>query len=124
MLPVIQGELGLVNAIKTLTEKGYTVSVPLIDNQDYDLVVDINGKLGKVQVKSSRTYSKYGTLQVQIKKVRSNKTVNNIYHFDNTKVDYVFIYEVKGRAWLIPSADITVKTLLSMNDTFNKYLIS
>lgn len=121
MLPVVQGQIGLVNAIKDLTQVGYVVSLPIIDNQDYALVVEINNKLCKVQVKSSSAYSKANSLIVQIKRVRANKTKNNIYNFDNTKVDYVYIYEINGRRWFIPAKDIIAKSSLTMTNKLDKY---
>ena len=43
-----------------LTNEGYTVSILLNDTQDYDLIVDINGLLKKVQVKGTLFRTKYG----------------------------------------------------------------
>ena len=44
-----QGTVGLGVAIAHYSSLGYVVSVPLIDGQDYDLVVDKDGVLHKVQ---------------------------------------------------------------------------
>lgn len=41
------GNTGLSMAIAYFGSNGYTVSIPLNDTQDYDLVVDIDGKLKK-----------------------------------------------------------------------------
>ena len=43
--PVTQGSLGLSYAIAYLTKKGYNVSVPLVDNQSYDLVCEVKNEL-------------------------------------------------------------------------------
>lgn len=47
------GNAGLSMAIAYFDANGYTVSVPLNDTQNYDLVVDMNGVLKKIQVKST-----------------------------------------------------------------------
>ena len=44
---------GLGIAIAYYTANGYIVSVPLNDTQDYDLIVDKNNKIFKVQVKAT-----------------------------------------------------------------------
>lgn len=49
--PVAQGSVGLSYAIAYLTKMGYNVSVPLVDNQSYDLVCEINGELKKFRLK-------------------------------------------------------------------------
>jgi hypothetical protein len=46
-----KGNIALGKAIEYFTSKGLVVSVPLTDSQPYDLVVDIQGILYKVQTK-------------------------------------------------------------------------
>ena len=46
-----KGNTGLGIAIAYYTSNGYIVSIPLNDTQDYDLVVDKNDIIRKVQVK-------------------------------------------------------------------------
>ena len=41
------GNAALGTAIGYFTNAGYTVSIPLTDTQDYDLIVDMNGVLKK-----------------------------------------------------------------------------
>lgn len=48
------GNAALSMAIAYFGSNGYVVSVPLNDTQDYDLVVDKDGKLQKVQVKGTK----------------------------------------------------------------------
>ena len=43
---------GLGMAIAYFSTNGYTVSIPLNDTQDYDLIVEKNGILQRVQVKA------------------------------------------------------------------------
>lgn len=38
-----QGDVGLGTDISFFTQRGWTVSIPLTDSQDYDLVVDEGG---------------------------------------------------------------------------------
>ena len=48
-----KGNTSLGIAIAYYSSNGYTVSIPLNDTQDYDLIVDKNSILKKVQVKST-----------------------------------------------------------------------
>ena len=45
-----RGNCGLGLAIAYYSTHGYTVSIPLNDTQDYDLLVDKDGKIESVQV--------------------------------------------------------------------------
>ncbi len=53
-----KGNTGLGIAI-AYCANGYTVSIPLNDTQDYDLIVDKNNILKKVQVKATSCKTKY-----------------------------------------------------------------
>ena len=46
-----KGNTGLGIAIAYYTSKGYTVSIPLNDTQDYDLIVDKSEKYRNYKVK-------------------------------------------------------------------------
>ena len=48
-----KGNCGLGMAIAYFSTKGYTVSIPLNDTQDYDLIVEKNWILQRVQVKAT-----------------------------------------------------------------------
>lgn len=48
-----QGELAELKLHTLAFEKGWIVSTPFGDNSKYDLVVDVNGVLSRVQVKST-----------------------------------------------------------------------
>lgn len=48
-----QGSLAVAKAILYFTSEGYSVSVPVSDAQRYDIVVERDGILSRVEVKSS-----------------------------------------------------------------------
>ncbi len=123
MSKVTQGSAGLGIAIGHFCSKGIVVSLPLVDNQDYDLIIDEDGKLKKVQVKTTGTKSPSGNYEVQIKSVRSNKTINKIKSFDPNAVDYLFVLCGDGSKYLFPSNEITVKGALTLTPERVKYKV-
>ena len=62
-----KGNSGLGIAIAYYSTNGYTVSIPLNDTQDYDLIVEKDNKLSRVQVKATSCKTKYGVYQVPLK---------------------------------------------------------
>ena len=48
-----KGNTGLGITVAYFTANGYTVSIPLNDTQDYNLVIDKNNELKTVQVKAT-----------------------------------------------------------------------
>lgn len=71
-----KGNTSLGIAIAYYASNGYTVSIPLNDTQDYDLIVDKENLLKRVQVKSTGCKTKYGNYQVALKSCEGNKREN------------------------------------------------
>lgn len=113
-----QGNVGVGSAISWFTLKGYTVSIPLTDSQDYDLVVDIDGSLKKVQVKT--TYHKPKKHYEVNLRVSSAKAIK---HFDNKKVDYVFALTESGERYLIPSENIQSRKCISLGSKYMEFKV-
>lgn len=63
-----KGNIGLVKTISDLTEKGFSVSIPISEHQHYDIILDINNVLLKVQCK----YSTKGYIKRAMSFVNSN----------------------------------------------------
>lgn len=118
---VAQGKLGLVYAITALAERGYSISVPLIDDQPYDLVADDGTRLLKVQVKSTQYKPNGKDYVVQLKHVHHNKTENILRYFDNTLVDLVVIVCDNKDTFIIPSLEITARTGMTLGEKYTKY---
>ncbi len=59
-----QGDIGMCYAMAYYAKLGWTVSVPVTDSQDYDLVVDNGTRLFKVQVKTTKSISPSGNYVV------------------------------------------------------------
>ena len=53
-----QGDIGMCYAMAYYSKLGWTISVPITDSQDYDLIVDTGTNLLKVQVKTT-SYEEY-----------------------------------------------------------------
>lgn len=112
-----QGNIGIGKAIAYFTQMCCTVSIPLNDAQDYDIVVDIDNALRKVQVKTSRCLDNRGSFRVSLK----SDSTYTYKEFDKNSVDYVFIYTIDGKCYLIPSDKITQKTGISVGGKNNLY---
>lgn len=107
-----QGNIGMGRAIAYFTSKGHTVSIPLNDCQEYDLIVDTGTELLKVQVKTSRHKAPSGNFRVSL--VSSGGSKRSIYHrVCEGKCDLLFIATEDGLDYLykvgsLPRKAITV----------------
>ena len=117
-----KGNSGLGMAIAYFTTNGYTVSIPLNDTQDYDLVVERDGKLKTVQVKSTGCKTKNGNYQVALKSCGGTrgKTYKTLIE---TRVDYIFILDRDKNMYLIPKMDISNRSTLNLCDKYKEYQV-
>ena len=113
---------GLGIAIAYYSMNGYTVSIPLNDTQDYDLIVDKNNILKKVQVKATSCKTRYNKYQVALKSCggTKGKTYKTII---NTNIDEVFIVTDSMDIFIIPIEKIKNKSTLNLCDKYEKYRI-
>ena len=104
-----QGDVGLGVAIAYFTELGLTVSLPLTDNQPYDLVVD-DGILKKVQIKT--TTSRTGpAFNVELRTLMgTNIGKHDMRKFDPSEIDLLFVVSDDGKKYLIPANRITARS--------------
>lgn len=121
--PTSQGTLGVGVAIGYFSANGYIVSVPLSDNQKYDLLVDMDNEIKRVQVKTTG-YKPKKYYKVQLKTICPKKTTKNkISGFDKTKVDYLFVITENGDMYNIPSSFITGSFEMDLSERFDLFKV-
>ena len=114
------GNAGLSVAIAYFGANGHAVSIPLTDTQEYDLVVELDGELKRVQVKATnfkRTCGTY-TLSLQTSAGIPRRVVKTV---KDTNVDLLFCLCGDGSTYLIPREDIASRTTLSLGPETGKY---
>lgn len=118
------GNTALGQAIAYFTSLDYCVSVPLNDTQDYDLIVDIAGKLNKIQVRGTTQRGKYKSkpfiVHLNCIGGRTGKTYKLIKDID---VDYLFIVTSNYEKYLIPLKAIKYKYSLTLGKEMQQYRI-
>ena len=118
-----KGNSGLGIAIAYFATNGYTVSIPLNDTQDYDLVVEKDGILKTIQVKATGCKTKNNIYQVALKscggtKGKEYKTIIN------TKIDYVFILDAKQNMYLLTKKEINNRSTFNLGKKAKKYKVN
>lgn len=90
-----KGDYAVARAIATFTKLGYDVSIPLTESAAYDLILEKEGILKRVQVRFT------STREVDLRRIHSNsngyvikKTVENAY-------DWLYILNSQDNEYLI-----------------------
>ena len=107
-------------AIAYYGSNGYTVSVPLNDTQDYDIVVDMDGKLNKVQVKATAYLDKNGSYQIPLRSI-SGTTRKPYKTVSETDIDLLFCLCGDGTMFSIPASAIENKNVITLRREKSKY---
>lgn len=115
-----KGNSGLAAAIGYYGLQGYTISIPLNDTQDYDLIVDNGQKLLKVQVKATGQRTPQGYSTVSLKSCGGTKgtTYKTIVETD---IDLLFIFTELQEIYEIPIKDIVATSTLNLGPERQKY---
>ena len=116
-----KGRAGLSLAIAYFGCNGYTISVPLNDTQDYDLIVDKDNTLSRISVKyTGRTFN--GIFEVSL---RSMGGSGKQYYgtFLESSADILFVATEDNTLYLIPKEKIAAKANFRLNETWKEYIV-
>lgn len=118
-----KGNTSLGIAIAYYSSNGYIVSIPLNNTQDYDLIVDKDNILKKVQVKSTGCKTKYGNYQVALKSCggTKGKTYKTVIE---TNIDELFIVTEDLNLYVLPIKEINNKSTLNICSKYNTYKVT
>ena len=121
-----QGNIGLAYAIAYYSKLGYTVSVPLTDTQDYDLIIDTGNNLLKVQVKTTTCKDKKsGNYQLNLRVTGGNRSgIGKSKKFYQNKCDLVFAMTEDMQFYSIPRNEINVGVRISLCEKWDIFKVS
>ena len=101
-----QGDLGELSAMEWLGFAGAHVAVPVGHTPDWDLIAELDGRLLRVQVKTSACF-RNGRWEITLCTRGGNQSWNGISkRLDPLRCDYVFVLVDDGRRWFIPSQQL------------------
>lgn len=119
-----QGDIGMCYAIAYYSKMGYTISIPITDSQDYDLIVETSDKeIKKVQVKTTYCKTKYGIYTVSLRTTGGNKSGNTSKKMNKDYIDWLFILTDSGDTYNIPTSSINGTGSINLGDNYQEYKV-
>jgi PD-(D/E)XK endonuclease len=116
------GARGLGAAIAFFTKNGYNVSIPITDTQRYDLVIETDNQLQRVEVKSSSFQRK--NYECKLSTCGGNQSgAGRIKYLSSKECDLVFIYCDNGVQYLFPSSLLDGKGTISLAPKYDDYKV-
>ncbi len=119
-----KGDLAVGQAIAHFLYFGYEVLLPIGDKRDYDLVVERNGLLERVQVKFAGLYND-GECKVGLRITGGNQSFNYSRKYKTDAFDLLFVFTQKKEKYLIPWGETGCRNEISIeNRKYKKYRIA
>lgn len=120
----VQGDVGMGQAIAYFTKLGYPVLLPISDSNDYDIVVDMEGVLKKVQVKTGRGFNKWNRATIGLRTLGGNQSWSGaVKTVIDTDIDFLFCYHLTAGAYLIPKDQLVEKANLTLNESKDRFKV-
>ena len=101
-----------------LLSLGYNVSQPFSQDSKYDLIVDANNKLLRLQVKTSRLASPT-SITFNCRSTTTNVKNCKSRRYSDTEIDYFATYW-NGKAYLVPVSECSTQKSLHLEKTNRK----
>jgi hypothetical protein len=121
--PREQGLIGLTDAIAWFGRQGWSVCLPLIDSQPYDLVVDDGDSLHRVQVKTTTFRNRSGRYVVNLATSGGNQSYHTKKMFDPSSSDLLYVLSDDEQRYLIPTGAIRVRSDLTLGAKVAQYRV-
>jgi hypothetical protein len=90
-----KGDCAVAKAIASFTLIGYDVLIPLTESAPYDLVIDKDGDLKRIQVKYTSVF------EVDLRRIHSNSKGYVIKKTKLNEYDWLYILSADGNEYLI-----------------------
>lgn len=122
-----QGDAGLGQAIAYFTMKGYDVALPLTDSADWDLIVETENGLQRVQVKTSSQFKPSGNEVFSLSVQGGNQSWNGKRKIvSDQNYDLLFLHHlVSGKQMLIPKIIANeVRSSLTLCEKYSQYVVN
>lgn len=103
---LIRGDINELQCILDFQKRGFYCSIPFSGSCRYDVVVDINNKLYKIQCKASSYSEEEGILKFSAVRTTTNTKTTTRYTYSNEEVDY-FYTSWKDYSFLVPISEVS-----------------
>jgi PD-(D/E)XK endonuclease len=103
LTPREQGDFGERAALYWLVAQGAHASIPFGHNSHYDLVADLDGRLFRVQVKTSARRDKDRWAVTVCTRGGNQSRSGLVKTLDVERFDFLFVVVADGRQWFIPA---------------------
>ena len=109
---LITGDVNELKCILAFEERGYYTSIPFSGSCRYDVIADINGKIIRIQCKSSHYYDGEKTsIEFNTTRSTTNTQKTKRYQYTKEEIDYFYTH-FNGYDFLVPVEETSTSKVL------------
>ena|SRR3989338_10281972 len=109
-----RGDQAVGQAINYFISSGYEVCLPIGDKRAYDMVVEKNSKLERVQIKFAGLYKATAKCKVGLRITGGNQSFNYSKKYSADDFDALFVYTARGDRFFIPWSAVDCRNEISI----------
>lgn len=98
---LIKGDVNELRCMLAFEEKGYCVSIPFDGSSKYDFIADVEGKLLRIQCKSSHYYKDDASIEFSCSCSTTNTKKTTRHSYSKEQIDY-FMTAFNSYVFLVP----------------------
>ena len=117
-----KGDISVGEAISHFLKREQEVLLPIGDKRPYDLVVEKNGLLQKVQCKFTDSKTSYGIFTVDLRLTGGNQSFHTVKYYGSNDFDVLLVCTSSGDKYEIPASE-TNKSTINLGKKFAKFRI-
>ena len=112
------GNITELEVLTYITKLGYQVSIPFGDRERYDQIWDVNGKLLKVQIKTSHAIDDGVVIKFSCRSSQRSKGKCKNSRYSSDEIDYFATYW-QGKCYMVPIEETSAEKLLRFSPPKN-----
>lgn len=109
-----KGDLAVASAIHHYMSNGYEVCLPIGDKRPYDIIVELDGNVSRVQVKYAGFYNAVRQHKVALRITGGNQSFKVAKKYSDSDFDELFVYTANHRKFSIPWRDIKARNEINI----------
>jgi hypothetical protein len=101
-----RGDLAELRVAADLVERGYRIAIPFGEESDFDLVIERDGRLERIQVKNTKSDGNEFTVRCRSHSLTNGK-VRHVKRYTAAMIDWLAVYDqTSDRCYYLPAAEL------------------
>ena len=109
-----KGNIGEAKCLAKMVELGVPVCLPFGDNERYDMVIEHDGKLEKIQIKYSSQQESEGSILFKTASSTNNTTNKHLSSYENDIDAFLFYNSINDEVYYMPIDIIQNRKTITM----------